>query len=103
MTKLSLIFAYLLLCNIAHAQPAAYWCDAPWPPPAGSDRTMGKDSDGNTCIKISRPVEKDCPKQPVINAYGPSGMTEWDYRMYQDGYKQKAKKVGNQLHVYYEK
>ena len=45
---------FALICNTVFAQPAAYWCDAPWPPPAGSDRTMGKDSNGQVCIKIAK-------------------------------------------------
>ena len=68
-----LITLYLaLLCNTAFAQPAStYFCSAPWPPPAGSDRTMGKDSNGQVCIKISRPVEVPgpiCPGIPAISA-----------------------------------
>ena len=66
MTKLSLILAYLLLCNIAHAQPAAYWCDAPFPPPAGSDRTMGKDSNGQVCIKIAKEMPSTAPPLPAV-------------------------------------
>ena len=62
--KLNLILCFLLThltCSMAFAQPA-YWCDAGWPPPAGSDRTKGKDSDGNVCIKISHPPEAVKPK-----------------------------------------
>ena len=66
MRKLSLILAYLLLCNIAHAQPAAVcqyeWCGALWPPAEGQDRTVGKDNCGATCIKIS----KEVPALPCV-------------------------------------
>jgi len=33
------------------------WCDASWPPEGRSDRTIGKDNCGNTCIKIAKEVK----------------------------------------------
>ena len=57
---------FALLCNTAFAQPAStYWCNAPWPPPAGSDRTMGKDSDGHTCVKIAKEMPPTAPPVPA--------------------------------------
>ena len=71
-----LFFTILLTSTIwstASAQPAvtpcAYsWCDSKWPPEAGSDRTVGKDNCGTTCIKIARPVETPAP--PCVAAPG---------------------------------
>lgn len=142
---------FALLCNTAFAQTApTYWCNAPWPPPVGSDRTIGKDSDGHTCIKIAKPLEtvptapptaakpettivpkegaiaqpaKDLLRsqgnlegisvtlstndrnEPVLTAICPKtdGLTKYDYEMYQHGYKQKAREIGGQLWIYYEK
>ncbi len=71
MNKLLSLLVFILLFNVtqAFAQPAAYWCDAPFPPPAGSDRTMGKDSNGQVCIKIAKEVPgPTCPEIPVISA-----------------------------------
>ena len=150
MTKLSLILAFLLLCNIAHAQPAPCvyeWCDTVLPKAVG-EKVVGKDNCGNVCSKhgiavaaptaspvAAKPETAIVPKEeaivqpakdllrsqgnvegitvtlftnskgePVMSAFcEKGGLTEWDYRMYQDGYKQKVKKVGNQMHVYYEK
>lgn len=72
MKNLLLTTALLLLCNTAHAQPAAVcqyeWCGALWPPQEGQDRTVGKDNCGVTCIKISKPVEKivEIPALPCV-------------------------------------
>ena len=66
MIKLTSCFLLLLLVltsSVAFADP--YFCSAPWPPPAGSDRTMGKDSDGHTCIKIAKTVETAPIASPV--------------------------------------
>lgn len=136
MKKLTLCFLSLLVLtsNVALAQPApAYWCNAPWPPPSGQDRTMGKDSDGHTCIKIAKPIEtpattpaspaiappaKDLPSQaaisvtlaqdeqgrPILQAICPaSGFNEWDYKMFQAGFKQKIVKRGEEVFIIYEK
>lgn len=46
-----------LLSSTSLAQTCAYqWCDAPWPPATGSDRTVGKTNCGETCIKIVGPA-----------------------------------------------
>lgn len=59
LSKLKLIIT-LMMClalfsSMALAQECVPedWCGAPWPPAEGSDRTEGKDSCGNTCIKIA--------------------------------------------------
>ena len=69
---LFLVFILMLNASQVYAQPAAvpvkptvpYWCSAPWPPPAGSDRTMGKDSNGQVCIKIAKEMPPTAPPVP---------------------------------------
>lgn len=98
------------------------WCDAKWPPVAGSDRTVGKTNCGVVCIKIVKEVEKivtvhqksadevtitmstNDKGEPIMKASCPSsGMTKYDYKLYKSGYVQKSKKKGDFLHIYYEK
>ena len=68
--SLFIICFLFILSTISYAEP--YFCSAPWPPPAGSDSTRGKDSDGSVCIKISKPVEKvvEVPALPCVAAPG---------------------------------
>lgn len=46
----------LLIVTQAFAQPVCVyeWCDAPWPPPSGVDRTIGKDNCKLACTKIAK-------------------------------------------------
>ena len=52
----TLILATILLastlCSAAFAQHIPVFCDAPWPPPSGSNNTIGKDNEKLPCVKI---------------------------------------------------
>ena len=62
MKKLIITLSILLSCSAVYAQECVPedWCSAAWLPVEGMDRTSGKDSCGNTCIKIavSSPVSE---------------------------------------------
>ena len=58
MRKVILIVSMLLIPTLAIAQTCTYQsCNAIWPPQIGSDRTVGKDNCGQTCIKIMEPLK----------------------------------------------
>lgn len=54
MVVLLVIVVLFMFAGPARAQCAYEWCDAPWPPPAGSDRTVGKDNCKLSCAKIAK-------------------------------------------------
>ena len=75
MLKLAIIFITLfLICGAAKAQEPPKWCDAPWPPQIGKDRTIGKTDTGAVCYKML-----DTPIIRVFYAVGSQGYQE-DYK-----------------------
>ena len=85
-----------IICSTAFAQtkPCAFeWCDARLP--KAGEKVTGKDNCGNVCSKHGIAVET-----PAVCS---TGVNEWDYKLYHEGFRQKAQMVGNELWVHYEK
>ena len=75
-------------------KPCVYeWCDARLP--KAGEKVTGKDNCGNICSKHGIAVET-----PAVCS---TGVNEWDYKLYHEGFRQKAQMVGNELWVHYEK
>jgi hypothetical protein len=117
------------MSTICSAQTCTFeWCDAPAPTIAGQ-KVEGKDNCGNYCSKFGIEVVKEvivevpqeCPAQengnmsvtltkdangnPVFNASCPSSsrFNEWEYKMYQEGFRIKFVKRGDKYFAIYEK
>src|SRR3990167_2523356 len=70
MRKIILTLTILLFSISAYAQCVPEtWCDAPWPPLEGQDRTVGKDSCGSTCIKIATTLGEPEPLEELSPEY----------------------------------
>lgn len=121
---LTLIILFVSTTCSAHTEGCVFeWCDAILPSVAG-EKVVGKDNCGNYCSKhgievkvIEKVVEekdstggvkitllKDDEGNPVMIASCPAtGINEWDYKLYMEGFIQKSVKKGDFVHIYYSK